>query len=86
MVRTLFVLSQHAENRARERGIKPKWIKLALTAPQKMEMSKQNPSLQMAWVKILEMEGQILKIGYKPGRKTSEIVTVYFDRTMRGQL
>lgn len=82
----LYVLSAHAQNRIRERGIDEEWIGQTLNSPEKTGIDPRDSAVQVAWRKIPENGNRVLKVCYKPSRNYLVVITAFFDRSMRGKL
>ena len=82
----LYVLSNHAQQRILQRGIREEWIKETLEFPQKTGVDRSDASVHVAWKVISESEGRVLKVCYNPNLDPILVVTAYFDRSMRGKL
>lgn len=81
-----YTLSEHAETTIQERGIKPEWIDRALDDPDLSQPHKSDPALRHVLKRIPENESRVLRVVYNADKNPINIVTVYFDRTMKGKL
>ncbi|MCO5096475.1 MAG: DUF4258 domain-containing protein [Rhodocyclaceae bacterium] len=81
-----FVLSQHAADVMRERDIKQEWLDAALVSPALRQPHETDPALSYALLPIAERDGRVLPVVYKHTIEPWKVVTVYFDRTMKGRL
>ena len=81
-----YVLSQHAADVMREREIKREWLEAALAAPALRQPHETDPALSYALLSIAERDGRVLRVVYKHIIEPWKVVTVYFDRTMKGRL
>lgn len=81
-----FVLSQHAADVMRERDIKREWIEAALASPVLRQPHETDPALRYALLPIAERDGRVLRVVYNHTIEPWKVVTVYFDRTMKGRL
>jgi len=82
----LYILSKHAKERLKERKLKEEWIKRALNNPQKVGVDPHDPSVHIVWKEITEMDNRVLKVCYNPNKQPIVIVTLHFDRKMKGKL
>lgn len=82
----MYILSNHAKERILERGIQEKWIEDALSAPQLTDIDSRDSSIHIVWKKISEFGNRVLRVCYNPNTDPIIIVTVFFDRSMRGKL
>ena len=80
-----YTLSEHAETTIYERGIKPEWIDRALDDPD-LSPHKSDPTLPHVLKRIPENENRVLRVVYNTDKNPINIVTAYFDRTMKGKL
>ena len=81
-----YVLSQHAADVMRERDIKQEWLDAALAAPALRHLHETDPALSYALLSIAERDGRVLRVVYDHTIEPWKVVTVYFDRTMKGRL
>lgn len=81
-----FELTQHAKEKITERAIPLEWIERTLIKPQKTEVDKTDPNLRHALATIPEFDDRVLRVVYNFVEQPCKIVTVYFDRNMRGRL
>jgi len=78
--------TEHAKRVVKEREINPEWIQVVLTNPEKIESDKDDIELEHALAKIPEFGNRVLRVIYKKKASPLKIITVYFDRTMRGKI
>ncbi|MBD0267802.1 MAG: DUF4258 domain-containing protein [Cyanobacteria bacterium Co-bin8] len=81
-----YKLSQHAKQRLTERKIELQWVIKTLAEPALVEPHPEDATCQCAYRAIPEVEGRILKVVYNTTTDPWRIVTVHFDRRMRGRL
>lgn len=81
-----YELSEHALIRIRERKIETVWLEQALTRPQRTEPDEDDPALEHRLAEIAERGYRVLRVVCNPGAKPLKIVTVHFDRSMKGKL
>jgi hypothetical protein len=82
----VFVLSNHAQERAVQRGIREQWIEETILNPQQTEIDPVNSTALRAWRKIPERNNSILRVVYNPETTPFVVITVFFDRSMKGKL
>lgn len=82
----VFVLSNHAQERAVQRGIREQWIEETILNPQQTEIDPVNSKALRAWRKIPERNNSILRVVYNPETTPFVVITVFFDRSMKGKL
>jgi hypothetical protein len=81
-----YLLSEHAKQRITERGILLEWIVQTLEEPQQIEPHVTDPELRYAYRCIPERGERVLKVVYNATNDPWRIVTVYFDRKLKGKL
>lgn len=81
-----YTLSQHAADVMRERDIKQEWLDAALASPALRQPHEIDPALSYALLPIAERDGRVLRVVYNHTIEPWKVVTVYFDRTMKGRL
>ena len=82
----IFVLSNHAQERSIQRGIREEWIRKTILNPQKTEIDPINSTALRAWREIPENNNAVLLVVYNPQTNPFVVITVFFDRSMRGKL
>ncbi|WP_271254748.1 DUF4258 domain-containing protein [Pseudanabaena sp. Chao 1811] len=81
-----FELTEHAKLRISDRQISLNWIKMTLSAPQKVELDSKDPDLRHALLTITDYDNRVLRVIYNVKVIPNKVVSVYFDRKMRGKL
>lgn len=81
-----YTLSKHAEDVIREREIRHEWIAETMTAPVATAPDPGDPTLVHALRPIAEFDGRVLRVIFNQTRNPAHVITVYFDRTMKGKL
>ena len=81
-----FELTTHAQTVAANRAIKNEWITSTLSAPELRLPDREDPELVHSLAKIPEHGNRVLRVVYNASTEPVLIVTVYFDRTMKGKL
>ncbi len=81
-----YVLSQHAEARLAERKIDVAWLEQVITNPQRTEPDPDDPALEHRLASIAERGYRVLRVVCDPRQNPLKIVTVHFDRSMKGKL
>lgn len=81
-----FTLSDHAIIAIRERSILLEWIERTLSTPSQALSGFDDPSLKHALAVIPEHGDRVLRVIYNATKNPPHVVTVYFDRTMKGKL
>ncbi|WP_434684762.1 DUF4258 domain-containing protein [Pseudanabaena minima] len=81
-----FELTEHAKLRISDRQISLNWIEMTLRAPQKVELDSKDPDLRHALLTITDYDNRVLRVIYNVKVTPNKVVSVYFDRKMRGKL
>jgi hypothetical protein len=81
-----YVLSQHAQTRLAERKIEAAWLEQAITNPQRTEPDPDDPGLEHRLATIAERDYRVLRVVCDPRQTPLKIVTLHFDRSMKGKL
>jgi hypothetical protein len=81
-----YELSQHALIRMRERKIAMAWLEQAITRPEHTELDGDDPGMEHRLAAITEKEYRVLRVVCDPRKEPLKIVTVHFDRSMKGKL
>lgn len=62
------------------------WVERVLTKPERTEPDRVDLELQHALGRIGDYDDRVLRVVYNRNSDPWRIITVYFDRTMRGKL
>ncbi len=81
-----YELSDHAAKRLLARQIESRWIEMALTEPDLEEPDRVDSAVRHALKRIAEADNRILRVVYNATTTPSRIISVYFDRRMKGKL
>ncbi len=81
-----YELTQHARDVLEERGILIQWVEQALANPALIEPSATEPNIENRFARIVEFGGRVLRVVVNIGVVPERVVSVYFDRRMRGKL
>ena len=81
-----YTLSAHAEIVMTERSIKREWLDRVLAHPELVEKDRDDPEITHALGEIPDHGGRVLRVVYNGTKKPMKVVTVYFDRAMKGKL
>jgi len=81
-----YELSEHAATRMRERKIETAWLEEVITNPQRKEVDPDDPALEHRLAAIAEHDYRVLRVVCDLRRRPLKIVTVHFDRSMKGKL
>ena len=81
-----FELSRHASEVIFEREIEILWIERTLENPGLVRVDSEDVDLEHRFKRIEESDNRILRVVVNKSAKPIRIVTVYFDRKMKGRL
>jgi hypothetical protein len=81
-----YTLSKHAQDAIQEREIRPEWVSETLANPTKTEVDIDDPTLTHALKAIADNDMRVLRVIFNKNKTPPNVVTVYFDRTMKGKL
>lgn len=81
-----YVLTQHAADTLGKRKIRREWLERVLDAPIRTATDPVDPSLEHRLAIIPEHDNRALRVIVNTQANPIRVVTLYFDRTMRGKL
>jgi hypothetical protein len=81
-----YELSEHAASRMRERKIKTAWLEKVITNPQRKEVDPDDPGMEHRLPAIAERDYRVLRVVCDPRQRPLKIITIHFDRSMKGKL
>jgi hypothetical protein len=81
-----YQLSQHAVTRMRERKIETAWLEQAIASPQRTEPDPDDTGMEHRLAAIAERDYRVLRVVCDPRQAPLKIVTLHFDRSMKGKL
>lgn len=81
-----YVLTEHAERVLAEREIATEWLERTLATPALREPDPVEKGLERRYLPIPERDGRVLRVIVDPTVVPVRVVSVFFDRTKRGQL
>jgi len=77
-------LTEHARTVMKERGIEPAWVELVLEGPAVLSRDPRDPALLHAIGPVTEREGRMLRVVHDRSAIPIRVITVFFDRRLRG--
>jgi len=80
------ILTRHAQDMLAKRGIDIVWLARAVEAPVLVLPDPVDPTLEQRFVKIPEHGDRVLKVVVNKIASPERVVSVYFDRRMKGVL
>jgi hypothetical protein len=81
-----YELSDHARVRMQERRIETAWLEQVIANPQRTEPDEDDPALEHRLAMIAEKDYRVLRVVCDPRATPLKIVTLHFDRAMKGKL
>jgi hypothetical protein len=81
-----YKLTQHACDAMDKRKISVEWLERTLSVPQRSEPDAVDPALEHRLAAVPERENRVLRVIVNTQTKPERVVTMYFDRNMRGKL
>lgn len=81
-----FELTHHAENAMAKREIEKEWLERVLSSPQRIEPDATDQMLEHRLAVISECENRALLVIINPHSNPILVITLYFDRKIRGNL
>ena len=81
-----YELSKHAQTRVGQRKIKVAWLEQVIANPQRTEPDLDDPGIEHRLAAIAERDYRVLRVLCDPRQDPLKIVTLHFDRSMKGKL
>jgi hypothetical protein len=81
-----FELTQHARDALVKRGISMEWLERTLKFPERTEPDGTDAMLEHRLAVIPEYGDRVLRVIINPQTTPVRVVTLYFDRKMKGRL
>jgi len=81
-----YELTQHARDVLAERKIPVAWLERVWRNPALIQVSQTDPEIEYRFAAIPEFGGRILRVVVNNRASPTRIVSVYFDRAMKGKL
>jgi len=81
-----YELTQHARDVLAERHIRVEWMERALVEPELKLPDPTDATLERRYRKIPEHENRVLRVVVNTTVAPERVVSVHFDRTMKGKL
>jgi len=80
-----FQLTSHAEAAALKRKIELAWIERAIAEPSWTQPDPAKPGVMHAFARVPERNDRVLRVVYNASVHPLRVITVYFDRRVRGR-
>jgi hypothetical protein len=81
-----YELTKHAQKALEERGIQIEWLERTLSAPECVLPDLSDATVERYFCPIPEFGGRILRVAVNTSVEPNRVVSVFFDRTMKGKL
>ena len=81
-----YELTKHAREALEERGIPLEWMERALSAPELVLPDPDDAAVERHFRRIPEFDGRVLRVAVNTAVEPARVVSVFFDRTMKGKL
>ena len=81
-----FELTKHARKALDEREIPMEWLERTLSAPELMLPDPDDATVERRYRKIPEYGGRVLRVAVNTAVEPNRVVSVFFDRKMKGKL
>lgn len=81
-----YELTKHAQKTLEERGIQIEWMERALSVPERVAPDPCDVTVERYYRRIPEFGGRVLRVVVNTAVDPNRVVSVFFDRTMKGKL
>ena len=81
-----YQLTAHTQESLSKRGIRLEWLEQVLRQPQLIQVDVMDDTLEHRLRRIDEFDGRVLRVIVNPQVEPIRVITVFFDRAMRGKL
>ncbi|MCY3567377.1 MAG: DUF4258 domain-containing protein [Chloroflexi bacterium] len=81
-----FILTHHAARQMADRKIRRQWISSVIEVPERREPDRKDPTIELFYGRISSAESKVLLVVVNTAADPWRIVSVFFDRRMRGRL
>jgi hypothetical protein len=81
-----FELTKHAKKVLTEREIPIEWLERTLAAPELVLPDPDDAAVERRYRKIPEFGGRVLRVAVNTAIEPCRVVSVFFDRQMKGKL
>ena len=81
-----FELTQHAQKALAEREIPMAWLERTLAAPELVLPDPDDATVERRFRRIPEFGGRVLRVAVNATVEPNRVVSVFFDRKMKGKL
>jgi hypothetical protein len=81
-----FELTRHAQKALDEREIPFEWLERTLSAPELARPDPDDATVERRFRRIPEFGGRVLRVAVNTAVEPNRVVSVFFDRKMKGKL
>jgi len=81
-----FELTNHAQKALDEREIPVEWLERALAAPELVLPDPNDATVERRFRRIPEFGGRVLRVAVNTAVEPNRVLSVFFDRKMKGKL
>jgi hypothetical protein len=81
-----FELTKHAKKVLTEREIPVEWLERTLTAPELVLPDPDDAAVERRYRRIPEFGGRVLRVAVNTAVEPNRVVSIFFDRQMKGKL
>jgi hypothetical protein len=81
-----YELTRHAADVLKEREIRIEWMEKTLFEPELILADPEDDSIERRFCRIPENGNRVLRVAVNVRVEPGRVVSVFFDRTMRGRL
>jgi hypothetical protein len=81
-----FELTKHAQKVLDEREIRVEWLEQTLSAPELVLPDPDDATVERRFRRIPECGGRVLRVAVNTAVDPKRVVSVFFDRQMKGKL
>ena len=81
-----FELTKHAQKVLDEREIRVAWLERTLSAPELVLPDPEDATVERRFRRIPEFGGRVLPVAVNTAVEPNRVVSVFFDRQMKGKL
>ena len=81
-----YELTKHARKALEERGIQIEWVERTLFAPECVLPDPADTTVKRYFRRVPEFGERVLRVAVNTAVEPNRVVSVFFDRTMKGKL
>ena len=81
-----YELTKHAQEAMTEREVSVEWMERALISPELVLPDPDDPAVERRFRRIPEFGGRVLRVAVNTAVEPNRVVSVFFDRQMKGKL